>query len=66
MKKIIVLPLIVQLITILIINPNFPIDYAITFPKNDNERWNGVKFLLTNDIIKSQQKAYDISKKYLC
>ena len=124
-------------------NPNFPIDYAITFPKNDDTGWIGDKifgaslkalnivsnnnnytlvyagilktslnhdaffvrndliinckgrpsledfrftynnvhhscetdrykimldyeeFLLTNDIIKSQEKAYHISKKYL-
>ena len=125
-------------------NPNFPIDYAITFPKNDNEGWTGDRifgtslkalnivainndytlvyaghlkksfhhdaffvrndlikncegrptledfrfsynpihrpcntdrykimidyeeFLLTNDIIKSQKKAENICKKYLC
>lgn len=125
-------------------NPNFPIDYAITFPINDNNGWTGDKifgaslkalnivgennnytlvyagkfktslnhdaffvrndlivnckgkpsledfrfsynpihspckterykimldyeeFLLTNNIIKSQIKAYNISKKYLC
>lgn len=125
-------------------NPNFPIDYAITYPKYDKKGWIGDKifgaslkalnivginnnyalvyagvfnkslnhdaffvrndlivncigrpsledfrftytqihppctterykimldyeeFLLTNDIIKSQQKAYDNSKKYLC
>ncbi len=24
-------------------NPNFPVDYAITFPKNDNKGWTGDK-----------------------